>query len=98
MDDFEKLLSETLKREEAPEGFERRVMAAVNRKRFDWRPIAAIAAMLAVTAGSAWEWERARQEREAGEAAKAKLQQALRITSEQLHKVHKSLDAVGDGF
>ena len=98
MDDFEKMLQESLRREDPPEGFERRVLAVVNRRRFSWRQVGAIAAMAAVTLGSAWEWDRTRRERQAGEAAKVKLELALRVTSERLHKIHQKVDAVGEGF
>ena len=98
MDDFEVLLQESLQRVEAPEGFERRVMAAVNRKKFSWRPLMAMAAMLALVVGAAWNIEESRREREQGEAAKAKLAQALRITSTKLQKIQQSIDAVGEGY
>jgi hypothetical protein len=95
MDEFEALLRTSMKREEPPEGFERRVLAAVSRRRsFSWRPMAAIAAAVMLVAGAGWEYERERSERAAGEAAKAKLELALKVTSATLHKVHQSIDSI----
>lgn len=95
MDEFEGLLKASLRREDPPDGFERRVLQAVSRRRsFSWRPLAAIAATVMLVAGAGWEYDRARRERAAGEAAKAKLELALKVTSATLHKVHQSLDSL----
>lgn len=98
MDNFEELLRDTLRRENPPEGFERRVLAAAAPRRFSWRPMMAIAAMLAVAAGAGWQVEQSRRDHEAGEAAKAKLEQALRVTSTKLQKIRQTVDSMGEGY
>jgi hypothetical protein len=99
MDDLERQLRDALAREKAPEWFEARVMNAVNqgsrgrsrRPRLQWMLATAMAGVIAV--GAAWEHHRTVEEREAGEAAKAKLQIALRITSTKLQEIQRRIEA-----
>jgi hypothetical protein len=97
MDDLERLLTDSLRREDPPAGFEQRVLAATRRSAFSWRPLAAIAAAVSLVAGAGWEYDRARRERYAGQEAKAKLELALRVTSAQLQKVQHTLDSLNEG-
>lgn len=97
MDDLEKQLKSAFAKEDAPEWFEARVMAATRRaeahkprRRWQWLVATAMAAMLAVTAG--WEHQREVEERAAGEAAKAQLELALKITSVKLQQIQKRID------
>jgi hypothetical protein len=126
IDELEKQLKAALAREEAPAGFEARVMNAVEQSdaskarqgvarphRWAWsrwvgmgQPLKWISAF-AVTAvlvliSVGWqhqlalerikELHRAAEEREAGEAAKAKLGLALRITSAKLTEIQQKVD------
>ena len=96
MDDLEKQLVEALQREEPSAGFEARVLAAAAEKkerRWLWMPprlrwAAALATVVAVIGVA--EYREAR-ERAAGEAAKARLQLALRITSQKLKKIQDEI-------
>jgi ferric-dicitrate binding protein FerR (iron transport regulator) len=97
MDDFEKLLKASMRREDPPAGFEQRVMAATRRRPI-WRPLLALAAMLALMAGAGWEYEQSRRERAQGEAAAAKLELALQVTGEKLHKIQQKMDSMSEGF
>ena len=126
MDDLERHLKDALGREEAPAGFEARVMSAVNqagasnrasarphfgerprlgeRPRWQWILATAAAAVAMIGVGGEWEhhvaMERIRtahlevEQREAGEAAKAQLQVALRITSAKLEEIQQK---IGEG-
>ncbi len=98
MDDFERLLEQSLRREAAPFGFEQRVMALTARRRVAWQKWTAIAAMAVLTAGAGWRYEEVRRERAAGESAKAQLETALRITGAKLNKVHQTIDSMNEGF
>jgi hypothetical protein len=126
MDDLERQLKGALAREEAPAGFEARVMNAVNqaarqegatdnatdnaiarrprfgarphigeRPRWQWIFATAAAVVALVGVGSEWEhhltMERVIVDREAGEAAKAQLQLALRITSTKLAEIQQRI-------
>jgi hypothetical protein len=118
MDDLERQLKDALAREEAPAGFEARVMSAVNqaaasertsasrppfgqRPRWQWIFATAAAAVAMLAVGGEWEhhiaMERIKtahlemEEREAGEAAKAQLQLALRITSTKLKEIQQRI-------
>jgi hypothetical protein len=97
-DRLEDRLRRALRREEPPEGFAARVVAAAEAQaarrasRWDWlRPhsfrwAAALAACLVLlAAGLALERQRQRENRARGEAAKAQVMQALRITGARLH-------------
>lgn len=93
MDEFERQLSEALKRKDPPDGFERRVLAAAMAREArpvkSWRWVGAIAALLALTGGIGWqrEHERDLRERAAGERATAQLRLALKVTSAKLNKI-----------
>ncbi len=103
MDDLERQLQQALARQEAPPWFEEKVLRAVarqpERRSTSWfgsaypiRWATAALATLLLSGGIAWQHER--QERIAGEAAKAQLQLALRITSSQLHKIEKRIESI----
>jgi hypothetical protein len=99
MDDFEELLKGAMQRQPAPPGFEQRVLRKVRRPQlFQWRSIAAAAAILTLAVGTGWQVEQHRRERIAGEAAKAKLELALRVTGEKLHKIQSTIDSASQGF
>ena len=100
MDDFEQQLKQAMTRKEPPASFEARVLAAAarNAERRNWwawlaQPVTlrwatvALAAVLVVT-GVTWQRER---ERTAGEQARAKLELALRITSEKLQRIDREI-------
>lgn len=100
-DDFEQQLRDALHREQPPAWFEARVLSAVREQEtapapwfgLRWRWSLALAAVL-VIAVVGWMQERATAERAAGEAAKARLELALRITSAKLKSIqHKVRDA-----
>jgi hypothetical protein len=98
-------LKHALRREEPSAGFAERVLAAATRKKqgawhgilawpgLRWALAGAMCLMLAV---AGMEYKQFRNDRARGEAAKAQLMQALRITADKLQlvqdKVHK-LDA-----
>ncbi len=101
MDDFEQQLNRAMARKEPPASFEARVLAAAARdseRRRGWwawlaQPVTlrwatvALAAVLVVT-GVTWQRER---ERTAGEQARAKLELALKITSEKLQRIDREI-------
>jgi type VI protein secretion system component VasF len=89
-DDFEKELRSQLQARAAPPDFADRVMARISaeRPRPAWQPLwrwAAVAAVLAVTVFGGIEHNR--QQRIAGERARAQVLLALRITGNTLHQV-----------
>ncbi len=107
MEDLERQLKKALERQEAPAWFEAKVMAAIARQadekpswwrrtigmRTRWATAAAVVAM--VTSGVVWQHEHTvavERERAAGEAAKARLELALRITSIKLHKIREKVN------
>ncbi len=89
MEDFERQLRDALARKEQPLAFEAKVFAAVARSKSDrwasWRWEALAASLLALAAF----W--AQHERAEGEAAKARLQLALKITVTELSKIQKTV-------
>ncbi len=99
MDDFEKQLAEALKRKEPSPGFEARVIAATKRQQerpWSWmmpkiRWVAALATVVIVAGGL--EYRREAAERAAGEAAKARLELALKITSEKLKMIQDRVNS-----
>lgn len=127
MDDLERHLKDALAREEAPAGFEARVMNAVNqadasnraganrigerprvgerrlgeRPRWQWILATAAAAVAMIGVEGEWQHHAAMEriktaqvemkDREAGEAAKAQLQVALRITSAKLKEIQQRI-------
>lgn len=101
MDDFERQLTRAMARKDPPGTFEAKVMAAVSRDaargRGPWgwlaRPVTlrwatVTVALVLVASGVTWQRDR---ERAAGEQARAKLELALRITSEKLQKIDREL-------
>ena len=100
-DDFERELQEALHRKDPSADFEARVLAAAGRDvrvvpirpRGLWRWVTPLAAGVVLTAGIAWQRERAAEEQVAGETAKARLELALKITSAKLHRIHEKLEA-----
>jgi hypothetical protein len=102
MDDFEKQLQGALNRKEPSPFFEARVLGAVKRQARERRAsvrkwwATAVAAMLIVVAGSAWQHQRSEQAREqaAGKEAKARLELALRITSVKLQKISQKVEGI----
>lgn len=99
MDEFEQQIKRAMARREAPPWFEARVLAATERARQPrtaWRlrwVTAAVASLFAVT-GVVWQHQRAEQERAEGEAAKAKLELALKITRAKLLHIEQEIEAV----
>ena len=99
MDDFEKQLAEALKRKDPSPGFEARVLAAARAQKtrtWSWsmprlRWAAALAMAVLVVGGL--EYRRESAERAAGEAAKARLELALKITSEKLKMIQDRVNS-----
>ncbi len=98
MDDLERQLKNALSRQDAPEWFEAKVLAATRRPRpSPWRRLRLVTAALATAlaiASVAFVRERAIEERAAGEAAKERLVLALRITRTKLEKIERTLHEV----
>ena len=110
MEDLERQLKSALERKEPPPWFEAKVLAAAARERparrswFEWaihgsrlRWATAVAAVGMVASGVVWQHERrVQEEREqaAGEAAKARLVLALKITSNKLHKIQQKVNEI----
>ena len=110
MEDLEKQLKSALERQEPPPWFEAKVLAAVARERpapRSWferaihgsrlRWATAVAAVGLIASGVVWQRERRveeERERTAGEAAKARLELALKITSNKLHKIQQKLNEI----
>ena len=100
MDDLEQQLKNAMARKGPSPFFEARVLNAVKRQargrsaamRLRW--FSAIAAGLVLTTGVIWERERAFQERAAGEAAKARLELALKITSIKLQTIQQRVESL----
>lgn len=95
MEDFEQQLRNALARKDQPALFEAKVFAAVAARRSGrsvfWRWAAEVAAVILIAGGF---WVRHAgdvRERAAGEAAKARLQVALRITVTELSKIQKTV-------
>jgi len=95
MDDFEQLLKNALGRKEQPPAFEAKVFAAVadfkTRRRIFWRWASEIVAVMLLAGGFWMRYERETQDRAAGEAAKARLQLALKVTVTELSKIQKTV-------
>jgi hypothetical protein len=103
MDAFEKQIRDALARKGPSPGFEARVLAAAGRaeERRGWwqlpfvgriRWASAVVATVMVVTAVAWRHERA-VERAAGEAAKARLELALKITSVKLGRIQQRVEA-----
>lgn len=100
-------LKNALRREAPPEGFEARLMARLASEpkremglarwfklpdlRMPLMTRLAFSAALCLMVVAGVRFERERQERVEGEAAKAKLMQALRVTGTQLQAVHEKV-------
>jgi hypothetical protein len=106
-EDFEGQLKNALARKDAPDWFEAKVLAAAAREPSEQRSFfhqlftggrlrwATVAAVIAISvSGVTWQHERSVEERAAGEAAKARLELALKITSTKLHKIERTLNEV----
>ncbi len=104
MNDFERQIRDALARKEPSPGFAARVLAATRRveARRNWwsglfvgraRWASAALATVVVIAAIGWNHERAAEERAAGEAAKARLEQALKITSGKLARIQEKVQA-----
>lgn len=104
MDDFERQIRDAMARKEPSPGFEDRVLAAAGRteERRNWwqfpfvgrvRWASAVVAGVMVITAVAWRHERAVEERTAGEAAKARLELALKITSGKLSRIQQMVEA-----
>ena len=108
MEDFERQLKNAMARREPPPWLEAKVLAAAasaqpepepawwNRllfARMRWAP--ALVAVLVLVAGIFWEQQdRTARQRAEGEAAKAKLETALRVTSVKLRKIQQIVQAM----
>ncbi len=100
MDDFEKQIQEALARKEPSPFFEARVLGAVKRQQQErrasarmWWASALVAVLLTVT-GSAWQHQRNVREEAAGQAAKARLELALKITSVKLQRISRKVEGI----
>jgi hypothetical protein len=107
-DRFEQELKDALRREPAPEGFARRVLARIERGQTEsfWSRLRAYVAltkvrvamatllMLVVVSGS-FEYGRIERERAAGEAARDQLLLALHITGSKLQYAQDKINSVG---
>jgi len=103
MDDFEKQLKDAFQRQDPSADFESRVLAAASREKQKprrwlalWMPghlrwAAALAMSLVLVAVVVR--QREVHERAAGEAAKARLELALKITSTKLKKIQDQVNA-----
>ncbi len=96
MGDFEKELKDALARKEPPAWFEAKVFAraTARRPRFGLlRWVVATSSAFAIAAGLWTDHQTAVRERIQGEAAKARLELALKITAAQLAKIQKTMRA-----
>ena len=100
MDDFEKQIQEALAKKDPSPFFEARVLGAVKRQAREHRAssrmwwASAIAAVLLVMTGSAWQHERSMREEAAGKEAKARLELALKITSVKLQRISQKVEGI----
>jgi len=100
MDDLEKQLKEALVRKDPSPFFEARVLGAVKRQAREHRAssrmwwASALAAVLLVVTGSAWQHERTVREEAAGKDAKARLELALKITSVKLQRISRKVEGI----
>ena len=100
MDEFEQELLQALERRPAPPSLKRRLM---ERRRAQpprshavaWQRLAAALVLTAILAGAGqWTW-RAREEKRRGEAARAQVFVALRITGHALNRMNQQLASHG---
>jgi hypothetical protein len=96
MEDFERQLKHALARKHPPPSFEAKAFAAIAAET-SWRRMfwgwEAVAASVLIAAGLWAQHENGVRERAAGEAAKARLQVALRITVTELSKIQKTVNS-----
>jgi len=94
MEDFEQQLKHALARKEQPAAFEAKVFAALAKSKTTrwafWR-WEALAASLLMAAAFWAQHEQTVRDRAAGEAAKARLQLALKITVTQLVRIQQTV-------
>lgn len=106
MEDFERQLKHALSRKEPSPWFEAKVLAAVaeqsktRRTTWGWlfaarlRWVSALVTAVVLITGVAWKREQVVRERVEGQAAKARLELALKITSSKLQKIEQRLRSV----
>jgi hypothetical protein len=107
MEDFERQLKNAMVRREPPPWLEAKVLAAAVSARPEpapawwqrllfarmrWAP--ALVAVLVLLVGIFWQQDRMARQRAEGEAAKAKLETALRVTSVKLRKIQQIVQAM----
>jgi hypothetical protein len=98
MDHLEQELKSALKKTDPSPFFEAKVLAAAARQararkttlRMGW--FTALVAMALVILGVFWQHQRAVEERARGEAAKARLMLALRITAQKLDEIREKVE------
>jgi hypothetical protein len=94
MEDFERQLKQAMARKEQPQSFEAKVFAAIaadkSARRRSWR-WEAVAASVLLVAGLWAQHQGAVHERAAGEAAKARLRLALKVTVTELSKIQNTV-------
>ena len=99
MEDFERQLKYALARKQQPASFEAKALAAIAAERSGrgmfWR-WEALAASILVAAGLWAQYEHGVRERAAGEAAKARLPVALKITVIELSKIQKTVNSAAE--
>jgi hypothetical protein len=95
MEDFEQQLRNALARKEQPPSLEARVLAATRARpsgrMIFWRWATEMAAVILIAGGFWLHYDHEAHERAAGEAAKARLQLALKITVTKLAKIQKTV-------
>jgi len=95
MEDFEQLLKSALGRKEQPVWFEAKVLAAARTRRSGrrifWRWATEMAAVILIAGGFWLSYDHEVQERAAGQAAKTRLQLALRVTVTELSKIQNTV-------
>jgi hypothetical protein len=101
MDDFEKQIQEALAKQDPSPFFEARVLGAVKRQARERRAssrmwwASAVAAILLVITGSAWQQhQRDVREEAAGKEAKARLELSLKITSVKLQRISRKVEGI----
>jgi len=100
MDDFEQQIKDALAKKEPSPFFETRVLGAVKRQAREHRAssrmwwASAVAAVLLLVTGSAWQHSRTVREEAAGKEAKARLELALKITSVKLQRISRKVEGI----
>ena len=99
MDDLEQQLRDALRKSDPSPFFESKVLAAAGRQRRERRTagrmrwVAAMATAAMVVAGVFWQHQQTVEEQARGEAAKARLMLALKVTSAKLDEIRDRVDA-----